>query len=230
MNNTPQTKLKGKLIAETEKAVRIQFNSGQEHWIPKSTIKSPFIHELNKEQEFSIDTWVLEKNNISTTEISFLDTIIQGINSTHSDNLLAVYGIGSFFDKTLPDSWIKNDIDLLLIVKSIEKIPKDVWENRFYSTKIDEYDVFFGYNSLEMLTNKNIFNKFSGANYEWALIEIKNPANSSLLYGKDVRDQLPEITTLTFDYDDILARGVYHLEKSLKGENETVILRSASFG
>jgi hypothetical protein len=228
MNGKPQTKIRGAIIAETEKAVRIQFNSGKENWIPKSTIKSPFIHEQNREQEFSIDTWVLEKNNISTTETSFIDGIIQDIITTHAGNLIALYGIGSFFDKTLPETWIKNDIDLIIIVKSIENIPKTEWENRFYSKQIDSKEVFFGYNSLEMLTNKDIFLQFSGANYEWALIEMKHPDNSALLYGKDIRGQLPEINDLTFDYDDILARGIYHLEKSLKGENDALIMRELS--
>ena len=228
MKQIPQTKIKGKIIAETEKAVRIQFNSGQESWIPKSTIKSPFIHEQNREQEFTIDTWVLEKNNISTTEASFIDGIIQDIITTHSGNLIAIYGIGSFFDKALPDTWIKNDIDLIIVVKSIDNIPKTEWDNRFYSKRIDSKQVFFGYNSLEMLNKKDIFTKFSGANYEWALIEMKHPDNSTLLYGKDIREQLPEITDLTFDYDDILARGIYHLEKNLKGENDALIMRELS--
>jgi hypothetical protein len=47
-------------------------------------------------------------------------------------------------------------------------------------------------------------------------MEIKYPENSTLLFGEDIRDKLPDIATIPFDYDDILARGVYHLEKSLK--------------
>ena len=228
MNTTPQTKIKGKLIAETEKAIRIQFTSGQEQWIPKSTIKSVFESEANKLQEFLIDTWVLEKNKIIIAEKPFIERVIQEIRKTYSDNLIAIYGIGSFFDEHLPETWIKNDVDLIFIVDSIDKIPKTDWEKRFYPRLIDDYEVFFGYNSLEMLQNKQIFNKFSGANYEWALIEIKLPDNSVLLYGKDIRDQLLEITTLTFNYDDILARGLYHLEKSLRGDNEAIIMRELS--
>ena len=228
MNNTPQTKIKGKLIAETEKAIRIQFNSGQENWIPKSTIKSVLEHEKNIIQEFLIDTWVLEKNKILTIDHPFLANIIEEAENTFLNNLLAIYGIGSFFDEKLPETWIKNDVDLIFIVESLDKIPKKEWDNRFYSQLIGEYEVFFGYNSLEMLQNKEIFNKFSGANYEWALIEMKHPDNSTLLYGNDIRDHLPEITTLTFDYDNILARGLYHLEKSLKADNEMVIMREFS--
>ena len=65
MNNTPQTKIKGKFIAETEKAIRIQFISGQEHWIPKSTIESSISHDQTIIQEFLIDSWVLEKTIFS---------------------------------------------------------------------------------------------------------------------------------------------------------------------
>lgn len=228
MNNIPQTKIKGNLIAETEKAIRIQFNSGQEYWIPKSTIKSVFEHEKIIMQEFLIDTWVLEKNKILAIDHHFLANIIEEAENTLLNNLIAIYGIGSFFDKKLPETWIKNDVDLIFMVKSLDKIPKKEWDNRFYSQLIGEYEVSFGYNTLKMLQNKEIFTKFSGANYEWALIEIKNPTNSSLLYGNDIREQLPDITILSFEYDDILARGMYHLEKSLKGENETAILRELS--
>lgn len=40
-----------------------------------------------------------------------------------------------------------------------------------------------------------------------------------MLYGEDIRDRFPDIATIPFDYDDILARGVYHLEKSLKHDD-----------
>lgn len=105
-----------------------------------------------------------------------------------------------FFDEHLPENWVKNDVDLIFIVRSLDKIPKTEWDRRFYPRLIDDFEVFFGFNSLEMLQNKEIFNKYSGANYEWALIELKNPNNSKLLYGKDIRNQLPDITTLNFDY------------------------------
>ena len=223
MSITSQTKIKGKIIAETEKAVRIKFNSGQENWIPKSTIKSDFESKKDNIQEFLIDTWVLEKNSILTEDQPIITKIIKELQKIHSDNLIAVYGIGSFFDESLPEAWIKNDIDVIIIVKTIDKIPKTVWDKRFYSKKIDQYEVFYGYNTVEMYQDKGNFHKLSGVNYEWALIEIKNPHNSKKLFGKDIRDQLPEITTLTFDYDDLLARGLYHLEKSFKGEDEFAV-------
>lgn len=36
------------------------------------------------------------------------------------------------------------------------------------------------------------------------------------MFGEDIRNELPDISNLLFDYDDILARGLYHIEKSLK--------------
>lgn len=36
------------------------------------------------------------------------------------------------------------------------------------------------------------------------------------LYQYLIQDQLPDITDLQFDYDDILARALYHLDKSIE--------------
>jgi hypothetical protein len=208
--------IQGKIIAETEKAVRIQFKSGQETWIAKSTITSKFNSQREWFQPFSIQSWVLEKKKVIVDEVHLVKQFIGKMKARHNDNLIAIYGIGSFFDKNLPASWIKNDIDLILVVKSIRNIPKEIWDKRFYPEDVEGYEVFSGYNTIEMYQNKKRFEEFSGANYEWAILEIKQPENSKLLYGKDIRDQLSDITNLIFDYNDILARGLYHLEKSLK--------------
>ncbi|MFW9939437.1 MAG: hypothetical protein ACFFFT_00255 [Candidatus Thorarchaeota archaeon] len=221
MNKPVQTKIHGKIIVETEKAVLIRFRSGRENWIPKSTIHSEFSSDKKIIQPFLIDTWLLEKNNIVFDEDLLVKNLINQLVDIHSDNLISIYGIGSFFDKNLPELWLKNDIDLIMIVKSIEDIPKEKWDKRFYSRNVEGFQVFIGYNTLEMYQNKVTFKKFSGANHEWALLELKNPENSTLLYGEDIRSKLPDITTLDFDYDDILARGLYHLEKSLKEIKDT---------
>jgi RNase P/RNase MRP subunit p29 len=214
------TKIEGRLVAETEKAVLINFGSGREVWIPKSTLKAEFKRNKNISQKFSIDTWVLEKNNVIIDEDHLVKELVGKIKARHKDDLIAIYGIGSFFDKNLPSNWIKNDIDLILVVKSIENIPKEHWDRRFYSEDLEGFEVFSGYNTLEMYQNKDKFKEFSGANYKWAILEIKLPENSKLLYGKDIRDQLREITTLTFDYDDLLARSFYHVEKSLREKGQ----------
>jgi len=49
----------------TEKAVLLQFESGQEVWIPKSTIHSESDEQKEDSQSFLIDKWVLENNNIT---------------------------------------------------------------------------------------------------------------------------------------------------------------------
>ena len=211
--------IEGRVLNETDKAVLIKFKSGREYWIPKSTLKLKFIPDTTDYQIFTIDTWVLKKNKIIVDENFLIRKIVNNVKTHHSDNLIAVYGIGSFFDKNLPDLWIKNDIDLILVIKSLEEIPKNDWNNRYNSEEIAGYKVFFGYNTLEMYQNEQKFKEFSGANYKWALMEIKNPKNSKFLHGKDIRDKLPDFTNLKFDYDDILARRLYHIEKSLRGKD-----------
>lgn len=71
-----------------------------------------------------------------------------------------------------------------------------------------------------MYQNKEAFKKFSGVNYLWALMDVKYEENSTLLYGIDIRDKLPDTKNFKFDYDDILARALYHIEKSLKEKDE----------
>jgi hypothetical protein len=36
------------------------------------------------------------------------------------------------------------------------------------------------------------------------------------LYGRDIRESLPAIASLDWDFDDILARGLYHFDKSFR--------------
>ena len=212
-------KVKGKVIAITDKAVLIQLTTGQETWLPISRIHSKNNYNLkDSEQEFLVEDWILEKNKIP---LDFLiDSLIQNIKIYHGDNLVSIYGIGSYFNDNLPDSWQKNDLDIIVIVKSIEDIDKDGWNNRFKSRIIEGYQVYIGYNTIEMYQNKEAFSKYSGANYKWALMDVSNLENSTLLYGEDIQDKLPDPNNIKFDYDDILARGLYHLEKSLKEKDE----------
>ena len=67
-----------------------------------------------------------------------------------------------------------------------------------------------------MSNKERIFRNESFANYEWSLLELKPPDNSALLYGRNVRGELPEVTALEFDYDDILIRSLYHFNNSFK--------------
>ncbi len=134
---------------------------------------------------------------------SLIKDVIEDLKKGLKANLIAVYGIGSYFDNSLSENFTTNDIDLIAIVK--------------YNTReVEKRELFVGYNTIESYKNRELFEKNSGANYEWSLICIKHPENSKLLYGPDIRDQLPETDRIRFDYDNILIRGFYHLEKSYK--------------
>jgi hypothetical protein len=132
-----------------------------------------------------------------------INSVIVDLKKRLKANLIAVYGIGSYFDDSLPENFISNDIDLIAIVK-------------FNTREIEKREIFVGYNTIESYNNKELFEKNSGSNYEWSLLCIKHPENSKLLYGPDIRDQIPETDRIRFDYDNILIRGFYHLEKSYK--------------
>ena len=54
----------GTISGETYKALLINFNSGKEIWIPKSTIHCQYIPKQNLAQKFLIDNWVLKRNKI----------------------------------------------------------------------------------------------------------------------------------------------------------------------
>lgn len=61
-NETSQ--IEGSIKGETEKAILIDLDAGQEIWIPKSGIRSQYTSRDNVKQTFLIDNWILKKNNI----------------------------------------------------------------------------------------------------------------------------------------------------------------------
>ncbi|MBD3196903.1 MAG: hypothetical protein GF317_17750 [Candidatus Lokiarchaeota archaeon] len=63
--NNSKNKINGTIKKETDKAILIILNSGNEKWIPKSTVHNDFLHNQDIVQEFIIDNWVLEKNDIN---------------------------------------------------------------------------------------------------------------------------------------------------------------------
>ena len=67
-----------------------------------------------------------ESPNLRDEESTLVEKIIIKLKERYLNNLIAIYGIGSYFDQALPAIWMTNDIDLILIVKSPEKIPKEV--------------------------------------------------------------------------------------------------------
>ena len=54
----------GSIQGETEKALLINFNSGKELWIPKSTIHGEYNPRKDVKQEFLINNWILKKNEV----------------------------------------------------------------------------------------------------------------------------------------------------------------------
>ena len=80
------------------------------------------------------------------------------------------------------------------------------------------------------MQNKDLFEKECFANYKWSIIDLAQQENSILLYGKDIRKFLPDPTSIEFDLDDVLARALYHFEKSLKENAAFMAQREFSKG
>jgi len=59
-------KIEGIIKGETEKGLLLQMNNNSEFWFPKSAIKSTYDSVKESKQSFFIDTWILEKNKVST--------------------------------------------------------------------------------------------------------------------------------------------------------------------
>jgi dGTP triphosphohydrolase len=151
--------------------------------------------------------------------LSLITSIITDLQDRFGDQIIAIYGIGSYFDNSLPKDWIKNDIDLIVVLENLDSTSKKDWTTvKFEKKKRGEIDVWIGYNTLQGLLNKDIFQHESFSNYEWSIMELKDPSNSLFLYGEDIRDQLPDVTELRLDFDDILRRSLYHLDQSYKME------------
>ena len=116
-------------------------------------------------------------------------------------------------------------------MKSLEQIPKKDWtEIRYEKKEVSGNHVWLGFNTIEALQDKNKFSKESFSNFGWNLLDMKHPENSKLIYGENIQDKIPETTNLLFDYDDILARGLYHLEKSLKEKDLSTAMKECSKG
>lgn len=149
--------------------------------------------------------------------MSLPSEIVDNLKKRYSESLIAIYGVGSYFDTSLPDDWVKNDIDLIVVLKELTKTPKQDWTDvRFEQRHLNDIEVWIGYNTLQGLLNKQFFQKESFSNYEWSILDIKVPENSQLLFGEDIRSKIPDIDELDYDFDDILRRSLYHLDKSYK--------------
>jgi len=162
-----------------------------------------------------------DSNFLIISKDPLLYKIKNDLQEKYSNDLISIYGIGSYFDEDLPSDWMKNDIDIIIILRSLKKAPKLDWTNfRYEKKKIDENLLFQGFYTLDLFKNKVEFERYSWSNYEWSLISMKYSENSKLIYGKDIRDRLPNHRKFEFNYDDILSRSFYYIEKSLKNETE----------
>ena len=190
----------------------------------KENIKKILFTDKGKKERMVENDIVYEKNSLVFSIVSDLLNRFPGI-------IISVYGIGSYFEASLPPNWVKNDLDIIVFVKSLEEIPKQDWtEIRYEKKEVNGTQLWLGFNTLEAYRDKNKFSKESFSNYEWNLIDMKHPENSKLLYGENIQAQLPETDNLIFDYNDVLARGLYHLEKSLKEKNTSTAMKECSKG
>ena len=57
--------IQAKIKVESPKALLITLDSGEEFWIPKSTVHNDYdVEEKNKSQNFLVDKWIIEKQKI----------------------------------------------------------------------------------------------------------------------------------------------------------------------
>jgi len=136
----------------------------------------------------------------------------------YSDEIVAIYGIGSYFDKLLPDGWLTEDVDIITVTKT----RKMYWQKKSYGN----YEVFFGFNTLEELQDEKIFRETPATNYKWAIMDFKICDNSELLYGEDISVKLPELDSIDPDYNDLLKRALYRVEKSLKLDSKEELTKA----
>ncbi len=162
---------------------------------------------------------------------TLIKNILNNLESRFSKHIVSVFGIGSYFNEDLPSNWTNNDVDLVVIVDFLEIVPKQEWtEVRYEKKRIDDKEIWIGFNTLEGFKNRDLFQKESFANYEWSLLDLKLPENSVLLYGRNIRNQLPEVSNLKFDYNNVLIRSLYHLNKSFNNNLSPKSMRDFTKG
>ena len=77
--------------------------------------------------------------------------VLSDLNSRFSGHIVSVFGIGSYFDEKLPPNWIKNDVDLVVIVDSLEIVPKQDWtEVRYEKKQVGDKEIWIGFNTLSI--------------------------------------------------------------------------------
>lgn len=198
-----------------------------------------FLYKFNSEKTFKNLDWAIQywkgkrkpkpldllnecESHGYKEECKLILTVLIDLLEKFSDNIISIYGIGSFFDKKLPKNWIKNDIDMVCIVKNMEEIPKthDWTKIRKLDYKKNGLTINVFFNSLEGLQEKEKYKKQSWANYKWSLLDFKVPQNSIILYGDSIHDKLPELNSIPYDYEDLLQHAFYHLDHSFEEDVE----------
>lgn len=148
-----------------------------------------------------------------------ITSILNDLHDRLGEEIIAIYGIGSYFDESLPTEWVKNDIDLVVVLKSLEHVPKKEWSTvRFERKLYGGAEVWISYTTLQGLRERERFERESFSNYAWSILDLKYPENSVFLSGDDIRDRLPDRSKIELDLDDVLRRSLYHLDRSFKSE------------
>ena len=77
-----------------------------------------------------------------------IKNVLTDLTSRFSKHIVSVFGIGSYFNDDLPSNWIKNDVDLVVIVDSLEIVPKQDWtEVRYEKKRIGDKEIWMGFNT-----------------------------------------------------------------------------------
>ena len=96
--------------------------------------------------------------NLIKTKDHLVLKIISHLEEISKENIISVYGIGSYFDKSLPSDWKNTDIDLIVILNSLDILPKLEWTDVRYETmSLEKSTIWIGYNTLKGLQEKNRF-------------------------------------------------------------------------
>lgn len=141
--------------------------------------------------------------------------VLDDLESRFSGYIISVFGIGSYFDEDLPPNWLKDDVDLVVIVDSLENIPKQDWtEVRYEKKQVRDKEIWIGFNSLEGVKNREQFREEFGIS-----LEMINIALSVISIGLDLRGFWKwfkrKVHRTTEDLLSTDITGSYHLDSTL---------------
>lgn len=131
--------------------------------IKKKYVLFPFIFSKIKELKENVKKAVINykergekimRKDIIDTKDEIVNSIVSNLMYRYPEIIIAIYRIGSYFDGSVPPNWVKNNLDIIVIVKSLEKIPKQDWtEIRFEKKKVSGNHVWLGFNTIEKKIN-----------------------------------------------------------------------------